>query len=267
MIRIEDILRGGDPVTVKATGRSMRPTFRNKKDYVELTPWDVNDLHVGDVVFFDRGDQYCLHRIIEISGDNLVIRGDGNRPEALERVKRSAVAGKVTGGTMHGGKPFVISDRRWQENTRRVMKYYPIIAFAHRIWDILCHYPLSILVLGVLMYLSFADPRQFKSMAVIESDKVAHFLMYFGMSLVYWFEWMRQHRGFTVRNVLLGVVFCLLFPIAVGGIIEIAQEKLTYGRRCGDWYDFLANSMGAFVATMVSFAVTLPVLRFCKRHS
>lgn len=265
MIKIEEILLQGDPVTIKATGRSMRPTFRDGKDFVTITPCDVDDLQVGDVVFFDRGDQYCLHRIIEINGDNLVIRGDGNRPQALEKVKRDAVVGKVTAGTMNGGREFEISDRIWTRNTERVMRHYPMIAFYHRCLDVVLHYPLSILVLSVLMYLSFMNTETLASVSFQGADKWVHVVMYLGVSSVFWFEWMKVHIRMGRRDCVKGMVFCFVIPIILGGLIEIAQEHLTRGMRSGDIYDFIADVIGTVIALAFSFAVSRPLLKYLKK--
>lgn len=241
----------GRSVRVTATGRSMLPTFRPNVDTIILSPASADKLAVGDVVFFNRGDAVCVHRIIARSGDRLVIRGDGNAPQALEPARISSVFAVVSGGTMHGGKPFTTEDRRWKSNTRLVMKYFPLIAQWHRVSRVLRMYPMSIIVLGILMYLSFMNPSDKEIPMMTNADKLVHFCMYLGVSGVFWLEWIRAHRPGKAFNVK-GLLYCCLFPVALGGLIEIAQEYLVEFRS-GDWLDFAANSAGVALATILAY--------------
>ena len=55
-----------------------------------------------------------------------------------------------------------------------------------------------------------------------------------------------------------GGLFCVFLlamaaPILMSGMIEILQEYCTSGRRNGDWYDFLANTLGVLLAAVVGF--------------
>lgn len=268
MINIEDLLEAGETITTTATGNSMRPTFRNGRDKICIAPCDVNLLEVGDVVFFFRGDQYCVHRIIEINGDSLVIRGDGNSHNSkfYERVRRSAVLGKVVSGTMRGGRKFCTEDEIWKQNTRRVMKYHFFIALWHRFIRIIRSYPLSIVALCSLFYLSFLKPSDKMVEVMVNSDKIVHLIMYFCASSVFWLEWMLVHKcrmkGNNLRN---GFLYCVLFPIILGVLIELGQEYLTEYRG-GDWKDAAANTCGSLIATVVSFVVTYPVLKRWHRN-
>lgn len=265
MINIEDILQAGDSVTVTATGRSMTPTFIDGRDKICITPCDTSCLRVGDVVFFFRGDQYCLHRIVSIDADNLVIRGDGNSHRAYERVRREAVVGIVVSGTMLGGRPFKSDDPLWTGNTRRILKYHFFLGIWHKIKAVLQHYPLSIIVVCSLFYLSFFKPSDDMTQLMITSDKLVHVAMYLLSSLVFWMEWMSSHRGrMKGRNLFKGFLYCLLFPIALGGAIELGQEYLTEYRG-GEWLDFAANSCGAIIATFLSFLVTYPILKLIHK--
>lgn len=249
----------GDSVMVTATGRSMLPTFRPDVDRIVLSPVSADRLKVGDVVFFNRGDAVCVHRIIERNGDNLVIRGDGNGLNALERVKVSAVFAIVSGGTMRGGKPFSTRDSRWKANTRRVMRFFPLIAFWHRISRILRSYPMSIVVLSVLLYLSFFNPNETPLPVLEVSDKIIHFLMYFGTGSIFWLEWTLVHRRGR-PSLGKGFVFCFVIPVMVGALTELGQEYLTECRS-GDWLDFVANLAGVSLAALFSYVAVMPFVR------
>jgi hypothetical protein len=45
----------------------------------------------------------------------------------------------------------------------------------------------------------------------------------------------------------------------MGGVIELLQENCT-DYRGGDWFDFLANSCGVAVATIVAYFVIRPYI-------
>lgn len=241
----------GKSVRVTATGRSMLPTFRPNVDTIILSPASADALTVGDVVFFNRGDAVCVHRIIARKGDRLIIRGDGNTARSLEPARISSVFAVVSGGTMHGGKPFTVEDRRWKENTRLVMKYFPLIARWHQLMRVLRVYPLSILVLLVLMYLSFMKTDGVSLPVFPNMDKIVHFCMYFGLSSVFWLEWIRAHAGknaFTLK----GVTYCFVLPLLVGVGTELVQGFLVE-YRSGDWLDFVANACGVVLSTFLAY--------------
>lgn len=260
--QIKDILSQGQSVKINVTGRSMDPTFKDGKDVLVISPFDPEKLAVGDVVLFDRGDTICVHRIIARKGERLVIRGDGNPKHALEPCKVSDVIGIVTGGTFRGGKPFSITDEAWARQTAFVKKYYPMLCAWHKLRIILLKYPLSILVLLLLLYLSFADPSTFENVneSMKISDKLVHAIMYAGLSSVFWFEWIKGH-GLRRRAYLRGILPCVVFPMILGGLIELGQTYLTGGARQGDWFDLLANICGSFVATVGMVLVAAPLFK------
>lgn len=76
----------------------------------------------------------------------------------------------------------------------------------------------------------------------IPMDKIVHFLMYFGLSLVASFNYIYDRKGKII--ILKLVAFAILIPIVYGGLIEILQAKYFSGRS-GDWYDFLADVLGS----------------------
>ena len=49
------------------------------------------------------------------------------------------------------------------------------------------HYPLSILVIAVICYLSFFTPPKTDMEEIPNIDKLAHLCMYGGLTLVLWF--------------------------------------------------------------------------------
>lgn len=247
----------GENVTIMVSGHSMTPTFVDAVDKIVISPFDADSLKVGDVVLFDRGDQLCVHRIIERNGDDLVIRGDGNSLTALEKVKVGAVKGLITGGTMKGGKPFTINDPSWTRQTEFIRKYAKPLAKWHRLKSIASRYPFSIIVLCLLLFLSFMNTSGFSLPKAHYADKWGHFIMYLGTSCVFWLEWLKSHR-LDRPSVLKGSLFCVLFPILLGGLIEVGQNYLTV-IRSGEMLDFIANTVGVLVGIPLSLHVLYPL--------
>ncbi len=259
---VRNILASGQSVTIRATGRSMTPTFIDAVDSVTVSRCDYRSIEVGDVVLFDRGDAVCLHRVINIKGDTLVIRGDGNSHSAVEYAKSDKVIGKVTGGTMMGGHPFSVSDNRWKRNTRLILGFHLPFSIFIRLTSLLKSYPFSALAILLLFFLSFFNPGNTELPDIPDSDKIAHMIMYCSLSSVFWFEWLRR-RPLDRRAVILGFVYCFFVPVILGGLIELGQHFLvTY--RDGDWLDFLANTVGCLLAVAITFFITVPLVKRFK---
>ena len=262
--QVMEEINSGESVRIRVTGRSMMPTFRDRKDEIVLSPFNKEELKVGDVVLFNRGDTICVHRIIARKGDKLIIRGDGNAHKAYEPCTVDDVMAIVTGGTMYGGKPFTVQDKKWKANTSMVLKHHSKFAVWHRISAVLRRYPLSILVLAVLLYLSFFKPLHPILPDVDNSDKILHFLMYLGVGLTFWTEWLKGH-SFAFGSMLRGSIFCLFFPVVLGGLIELGQEYITE-YRSGDVWDFVSNVAGSLVATILAAALIIPLGRFILKR-
>ena len=121
------------------------------------------------------------------------------------------------------------------------------------------HYPLSILVVAVICYLSFFTPPETGMDEIPNMDKLVHLCMYGGLTLVLWFEYLRRHPDIRWRDIsLLGIVF----PVLMSGIVEILQATCTSDRN-GDWLDFAANCTGVLLGSAFAYYVIRP---FLKRH-
>lgn len=77
MPNIARLISEGHTVTLPLRGYSMRPFLEDGRDKALLTK--AGTLKKGDVVLAltDRGS-YALHRIVNIDGTHIVLRGDGN---------------------------------------------------------------------------------------------------------------------------------------------------------------------------------------------
>ena len=108
-------------------------------------------------------------------------------------------------------------------------------------------YPLSIILIVCIVLLSLLPIPDVKMAEDIPSaDKWTHMLMYGTMTAVLWIEHLRAGRFLSPAKV------CLLFlaPVAMGGLLELAQAYLTTCRS-GEWLDFVANTIGVCIGTAV----------------
>lgn len=74
---IVKIINEGYTVTLLLRGISMRPFLEDRRDIAVLTA--VKEIRKGDPVLAeDKPGHYVLHRIVDINGNNVTLRGDGN---------------------------------------------------------------------------------------------------------------------------------------------------------------------------------------------
>lgn len=77
----------------RTRGVSMEPMLRQNRDLVVIRV-PVSRLKKYDVALYRRGNAYVLHRVIGVTGDHYLIRGDNTY--AVEHVPDSAVIGVLT---------------------------------------------------------------------------------------------------------------------------------------------------------------------------
>ena len=112
----------------------------------------------------------------------------------------------------------------------------------------------SAVVTAGVLYLTLA-PRPLGGIRIPMfegADKVVHFLMFFAMAVAYHYDYRKRPKA-TDEARLLGWLFVLLS--ALGGFIELAQWKMAMGRS-GDWFDLLADVMGAFYGLLMAWLLT-----------
>lgn len=114
-------------------------------------------------------------------------------------------------------------------------------------------YPLSLLVILAVIYLSFFRPPSTDLGTIPGFDKVVHVGMYFGMSGMLWLEFLRAHRRerAPLWHAWVGALLC---PVLFSGVVELLQAYCTTYRG-GDWLDFAANAAGALLASGVAQVV------------
>ena len=110
-------------------------------------------------------------------------------------------------------------------------------------------YPLSLLIIAAIIFLSLFNPPKTKLDTVSYIDKIAHVCMYGGLELVIWIEYLRHHSGLDrIKMILLGITV----PIILGGAMELAQAFLAENRS-GDWVDLVADAVGVLAGAAIGY--------------
>lgn len=117
-------------------------------------------------------------------------------------------------------------------------------------------YPLSLLVIAAILFLSLFNPPKTKLDSVTFIDKIAHVCMYGGLELVIWFEYLRRHTQLDKTRI---IVLGIIAPIMLGGLMELAQMTLTTNRS-GEWVDLIADAAGVIAGAATGYLVLRPLL-------
>lgn len=120
-------------------------------------------------------------------------------------------------------------------------------ALYRRIHNTLGRYPLSLVIIAIILYLSLANVSGNNLPNISNLDKIAHFCMYAGFCSVLWFEYHKSHNKVNTAKIISGAIIA---PIIFSGAIEIAQSTLTENRSA-DWYDLLFNALGTLFAAII----------------
>lgn len=107
---------------------------------------------------------------------------------------------------------------------------------------LILNYWKSIAVILCIFYLSFASPSAFKKIPTFPNeDKIFHLFMYLGLAAVLIFEY-RHHKSNNIKTFTF-VLLCIIFPILLGGAIELMQE-IFFPPRSASWLDWLSDIAG-----------------------
>ena len=123
-------------------------------------------------------------------------------------------------------------------------------------------YPVSLLIILTVIYLSFFKPPTTDLSNIPNIDKIVHVCMYLGMSGMLWLEFLRAHQkgDSPLWHAWVGAFVC---PVLFSGMVELLQEYCT-PYRGGDWLDFAANTTGALIASLIGYFVLRP--RMAKKQ-
>ena len=116
-------------------------------------------------------------------------------------------------------------------------------------------YPLTLIVICIIFYLSFFTPPKTDMEEIPGIDKIVHICMYGGLCTVLWIEYFHNHRTRNYHRMFIGGILC---PILMSGVIELLQEHCTTNRG-GDWLDFAANSLGVLLAAALGKYAIKPI--------
>lgn len=120
------------------------------------------------------------------------------------------------------------------------------------VWYYIKNYPISLIIVGLVIYFSFFSIPSFDAPPFPYFDKIAHFCMYGGLSGVLWLEFLWNHRKEEIISFRRGMIGGTVLPILFSAFIELAQEYLTTNRS-GEFVDFLANTSGSLLATAIAW--------------
>ena len=116
------------------------------------------------------------------------------------------------------------------------------------------YWTLPVIITLVILYLCCLIPPkdvpEVKTFLFFPFDKFVHFVMYVTLSGTCSFSFIHLSKNSGHFGKFLA--WCILYPILFGGLIEIIQYNFCPGRT-GDWFDFLADSLG--VLFVVPFAI------------
>lgn len=122
-------------------------------------------------------------------------------------------------------------------------------------------YPLSTFLIVVIWIICLIPVPETPLSDISMIDKWTHFVMYGTLSMCLWLECIRNGRVpsasgniYTVKRWMF--IPCVLCTVIMGGLIELAQAYLTTCRS-GDWLDFLCNSIGVVLGTVVALILSL----------
>ena len=107
-ISYEEYLKQNGSMIYTNVGRSMLPLLRQGKDLFTLEKKNAARCRVGDVVLYRRGDQYVLHRVVEVRENDYIILGDNCLCREIG-ISDEDIIGALT-GYVRGGKEHSISD-------------------------------------------------------------------------------------------------------------------------------------------------------------
>lgn len=119
-----------------------------------------------------------------------------------------------------------------------------------KIYPLTCLCTIAIVLLSVL---PFPEVPQLVDVPLV--DKWVHFIMYGGWSLTCWFEMSRSERKTKKRKATSWLLFYgMVCSALLGGLLELVQAYCTT-TRSGDFWDFIADSIGAVLGTVLGAGV------------
>lgn len=121
-ITIEEVLLKNGKYVGPTVGVSMLPMLKNRRDSIIVLP-KTERLKPLDVALYRRGKDYVLHRVLSVTEDGYIIRGDNCY--ANEIVPEETVIG-VLSEFYRKDKHVVCTDKKYLRYAKRRVRNYPI---------------------------------------------------------------------------------------------------------------------------------------------
>ena len=118
--KIEDVLLEKGVYIGPTVGVSMLPMLKNRRDTIVVRA-KTERLKPLDVALYKRGDAYVLHRVLKVTENEYIIRGDNCYSDEI--VPESAVIGVLT-EFFRKGKHIDCTDEKYLRYARNRIRTY-----------------------------------------------------------------------------------------------------------------------------------------------
>ena len=108
---------------------------------------------------------------------------------------------------------------------------------------------LTTIAITLLSVLPFTEETPLDEVPFI--DKWVHMVMYAGLAFMMWVDMKCYKR----RPSTTPYAMMFVYPTLLGGLLELVQAYCTTCRS-GEWFDFLADSLGSLIMTVCCYIVS-----------
>ncbi|EFA42942.1 hypothetical protein HMPREF0645_2692 [Hallella bergensis DSM 17361] len=117
-------------------------------------------------------------------------------------------------------------------------------------------YTLSFICMVVIWILCLVPIPETPLSQINMVDKWTHIVMFGGWCTVLWLEYGLHHQVINMKRT---IPYAIIFPILMGGLIEIVQQTCTGGNRSGDFIDFIADAIGVLLGAAIGIPLALMI--------
>lgn len=118
---IEDVLLTKGQYVGPTAGVSMLPMLKNRRDTIVVSK-KTERLKPLEVALYKRGEQYILHRVLEVTDTGYIIRGDNCYSDEI--VPEEAVIGVLTEFFRKNKHVICESDKKYHRYVKNRLKTY-----------------------------------------------------------------------------------------------------------------------------------------------
>ncbi len=128
-VTFEEVLERDGRIVYKTKGVSMRPLLRENRDIVVIEKKGEERLSRFDVALYKRGEQYVLHRVINVREDGYDIRGDNTF--SMEDIPEKNIIG-VLREIKRNNKTIRMDEKSYNRYVRFWNTIYPLRAVCNK---------------------------------------------------------------------------------------------------------------------------------------